>query len=201
VASSFPVRGRFFEYLLAVNRQQLDGFKHWLFHPGMLFQSHQQWWGAKKPRPAPHEGLDLCWFADLGGNRRHLDGAVSVPATFPGLIVKIHRDFLGQSIYVGHDLWDPAGRRLHTVYGHTRPRADLGTGQEVGAGDIIAAISPSPRRLTQVPAHLHLTLAWIPGSLNPAGLTWDNLGVEPTISLLNPLTVFPTPFVVLPAAS
>ena len=59
--------GRFFDYLLSANRPRLDGFRQWLFHPGMLFQARQQWWGKEKPRSTPHEGLDLCWFEDVCG--------------------------------------------------------------------------------------------------------------------------------------
>ena len=123
--------GRFFYLLLAVNRPRLDGFKHWLFHPGMLFQSRQQWWGDEKPRSNPHEGLDLCWFKDVGGNRQSLDHTTVIPIPFPGTIVKISRDFLGQSIFVAHDILPEPDRRLYTALGHTSPRPGLAVGQKV----------------------------------------------------------------------
>ncbi len=193
----YQLTGRFFDYLLAANRPRLNGFKHWLFHPGMLFQSRQQWWGNEKPRSNPHEGLDLCWFKDVGGNRQSLDNTTAIPTPFPGTVVKISRDFLGQSIFVAHDIVPEQGRRLYTALGHTTPRAGLAVGQTVLEGEIIATVSAPANRKTAVPPHLHITLALIPDSIPATQLTWDNLGVEPTITLLDPLDVFPTTSVIL----
>ena len=85
-----------------VNRPRLDGFKQWLFQPGMLFLARQQWWGRERPRPTLHEGLDLCWYEDMEGRRRALDQTTVIPAPFAGTVVKISRDFLGQSIFLAH---------------------------------------------------------------------------------------------------
>ncbi len=184
--------GRFFDYLLVSNRPRLNGFKHWLFHPGMLFQSRQQWWGKEKPRSRPHEGLDLCWFQDVDGYRQSLDHTTAVPIPFPGMVVKISDDFLGQSIFVAHDIFPDEGRRLYTALGHTTPRTGLAVGQKMLEGEIIATVSAPVNRKTTVTPHLHITLALIPNSKPAAQLTWDNLGAEPTITLLDPLAVFPT---------
>jgi hypothetical protein len=184
--------GRFFSLLLAVNRPRLDGFKHWLFHPGMLFQSRQQWWGDEKPRSNSHEGLDLCWFEDVSGNRQSLDHTTAIPAPFPGTIAKISRDFLGQSIFVAHDLFPEPDRRLYTAFGHTSPRSGLAVEQKVAEGEILATVSAPANRKTTVEPHLHITLALIPDSMPATQLTWNNLGTEPTIILLDPLAVFPT---------
>jgi murein DD-endopeptidase MepM/ murein hydrolase activator NlpD len=192
-----PLSGRFFDHLLAANQAQLGGFKHWLLHPGMLFQSRQQWWGPEKPRTSPHEGLDLCWFAHVAANRRILDQTIRLPAPFPGRIARISRDFLGQSIFIAHPLDPVSGRRLYTAFGHTTPRSGLAVAQTVQEGDIIATVSAATGRKTTVPPHLHLTLALIPDSVPDDRLTWDNLGTDPAITLLDPLAVFPTAFVVL----
>jgi hypothetical protein len=192
-----PLSGTFFDLLLTVNPVRLRGFKHWLFHPGMLFQSRQQWWGPGKPRSSPHEGLDLCWFADVAGHRHTLDQTVGVPVPFPGRIARISRDFLGQSIFVAHDLEPTPGRRLYTAFGHTTPRSGLAVAQTVLQDDIIATVSAATDRKTAVPPHLHLTLALIPDSVPADRLTWDHLGADPAITLLDPLAVFPTAFVVL----
>jgi hypothetical protein len=185
------ISGRFFDLLLAANPSRLGGFKHWLFHPGMLFQARQQWWGREQPRANPHEGLDLCWFEDLSGRRRTLDQSISIPTPFPGRIVKISRDFLGQSIFIVHDTLPASGRRFYTAFGHTAPRPGLAVAQEVLEGDIIATIS-APTGKTTVPPHLHITLALIPDTVGPDQLTWDNLGTNPSITLWDPLAVFPT---------
>ncbi len=193
---SCHLTGRFFDYLLASNRPHLTGFKHWLFHPGMLFHSRQQWWGDVKPRSTPHEGVDLCWFQDVTGNRQAIDQTVKIPTAFPGLVVKIERDFLGQSIYLGHEIFQEDSRKLYTAFGHTNPQADLAVGLKVVEGEIIATVSVPPVKTT-VPPHLHITLALIPTSITAAQLTWEKLGTDPAITLLDPLTVFPTPYTIL----
>ena len=189
--------GRFFAYLLSANRPRLDRFRHWLFHPGMLFQARQQWWGSEQPRPTPHEGLDLCRFEDSAGNRSSLDHAAVIPAPFAGTVVKINGDFLGQSIFLAHDIEPMAGRRLYTALGHTTPRQSLAAGQSVAEAEIIASVSAPVNRKTSVPPHLHLTLAIIPDSVAPEQLTWNYLGTGTEILLLNPLDVFPTKFIVI----
>jgi hypothetical protein len=192
-----PLSGRFFEYLLAANRSRLGGFRRWLFHPGMLFQARQQWWGRHQTRANPHEGLDLYWFEDVSGRRRALDRTIGIPAPFPGRVVKLSRDFLGQSIFVAHEIASAPDRRFYTAFGHTTPASGLAVGQEVMEGGVIAAISAAAAGKTIVPPHLHLTLALIPEAIGPDQLTWDNLGSNPTITLLDPLAVFPTRWAML----
>jgi hypothetical protein len=195
---SVPLSGRFFELLLAVNRPRLDGFTQWLFHPGMLFRARKQWWGHERPRPARHEGLDLCWYEDVDGRRRQVDQTTVIPAPFPGTVVKISRDFLGQSIFLAHDMELNGGRRLYTAFGHTSPVAGLAERQAVAEGEIIASVSNPANRKTAVPPHLHLTLAWIPGAAAYEQLAWDYLSAAPDITLLDPLAVFPTIYLIRP---
>ena len=138
------LKSSFFDYLLASNRPHMAGFKRWLFQPGMLFNSQETWWGEKKPRATPHEGLDLCCFEDLTGQIKQLDKNIKIPATFAGKIVKIDRDFLGKSIYLSHEIFAEDGRQLYTAYGHTEPLAAMQAGKVVEAGEIIAAVSAGP---------------------------------------------------------
>jgi hypothetical protein len=194
--SSGHLTGRFFELLQQVNRPRPDGFKQWLFHPGMLFRAREQWWGQELPRPTPHEGLDLCRYEDSDGKRRQVDQTMVIPAPFPGMVVKISRDFLGQSIFLAHSEDTADGLRLYTAFGHTRPVEGLAEGQAVAEADIIASVS-RPARKTSVPPHLHLTLAWIPGNVGYDQLTWEFLGKSPEVHLLDPLVVFPTSYLIL----
>jgi hypothetical protein len=196
--SGIPSSGRFFDLLREVNRPRLDGCKQWLFQPGMLFLARKQWWGRERPRPTLHEGLDLCWYEDMEGRRRALDQTTVIPAPFAGTVVKISRDFLGQSIFLAHDDDPATGRRLYIAFGHTNPRSDLTEGQHFLEGDIIAALSNPGNRKTAVPPHLHLTLAWIPSTVGYEQLTWDYLGGAPDITLLDPLAVFPTIYLIRP---
>lgn len=183
------IDSRFFDYLLAGNQPQMAGFKRWLFQPGMAFDSRETWWGDRKPRAAPHEGLDLCYFEDASGQVKQVDGHTRIPATFAGEVIKIDDDFLGKSIYLGHAILAPDGRRLYTAYGHTRPCAPLKVGQAVAAGEIIALIAAASGSRKATPPHLHLTLAWMPAVLDPERLSWPNLGQDPEITLLDPLMV------------
>jgi len=183
----------FFNYLLASNRPYMAGFRKWLWQPGMEFNSRETWWGEKKPRATPHEGLDLCWFEDLTGQIKHLDENIKIPATFAGKIVKIGHDFLGKSIYLSHEIFAADGRQLYTAYGHTEPLAAMQVGMVVAAGEIIAAVAAGSGKSPGIPGHLHITLAWIPVSRPPDRLNWQNLGADRTITLIDPRSILAAP--------
>jgi len=186
-------KSNFFNYLLASNRPYMAGFKNWLSQPGMLFNSQETWWGEKKQRAAPHEGLDLCWFEDATGQIKHLDENIKIPATFAGKIVKISPDFLGKSIYLSHEIFAADGRQLYTAYGHTEPLASMHAGKVVAAGEIIAAIAAGSGKNPKITVHLHLTLAWIPVSRPRDRLNWQNLGADRTITLIDPRSILAAP--------
>jgi murein DD-endopeptidase MepM/ murein hydrolase activator NlpD len=188
-AAEIP-KSRFLEDLLAANQGQLATFRKWLLTPGMLFGATEQWWGKQRPRPTPHEGLDLCSFEDAAGRRRQLAADTRIPATFAGRIIRIAPDFLGESVYLRHEIFSAAGGQLHTLYGHLKPRPDLKVGQEVAAGEIIGTISGPPGPKGAVAPHLHVTLAWLRTPLAPERLDWPHLGREPAIILIDPLTIF-----------
>ena len=80
-------------------------------------------------------------------------------------------------------------RRLLSAFGHTVPRDSLSTGHYVAEGEIIGAISGFPGKKTDLLPHLHLTFAWVPADISPDRLTWENLGNDPGIRLIDPLTV------------
>jgi hypothetical protein len=94
----------FTDAFFKANHFGAGGFTAWVFHPNMLFGAKQNWWGPKRPRPRPHEGIDLCLFRD------GLDGIVligegtRVPAMYDGVVAKIMPDFLGESIVLEHKL-------------------------------------------------------------------------------------------------
>lgn len=186
-------RSKFFDYLLSSNGPALGGFRSWSFQPGMAFNSRETWWGAKKPRSSPHEGIDLCCFENGAGQIRQVGQDLQIPATFDGRIIKLSRDFLGTSIFLSHEILAPDGRQLCTAYGHTRPLLSLKVGQPVAAGEIIAALAAAKGRKGTVPPHLHLTLAWIPPDIDPDRLDWRNFGRDPAITLIDPLIVLADP--------
>ena len=181
------------EFMLAHNRPRMDGFKKWVFHPGMRFQALKQWWGDQGPRAVPHEGLDLYSFETDGGRVKTVDQHTQIPAAFAGRVVKIDRDFLGKSIFMSHAIFTAGGRQLFSAFGHTVPRESLKSGQKVAAGEIIARISGFPGKKTNLLPHVHLTFAWVPADFRAEQLTWKNLGNDSGITLIDPLAVISKP--------
>jgi hypothetical protein len=187
--SPSEIHSQFMKFMLEHNRLRMDGFKSWVFHPGMLFQALEKWWGDQGLRAVPHEGLDLYSFETDGGRVKTVDHETQIPAAFAGQVVKIDRDFLGQSIYISHAMYTDDGRQLLSAVGHTVLREGLQTGQPVAAGEIIAAVAGFTGNKTNLPPHLHLTFAWVPVDFRVDQLTWENLGHDPGIRLIDPLTV------------
>lgn len=187
------IKSSFFEYLLINNQPQMEGFARWILHRGMLFNALETWWGDKKPRPSPHEGLDLCCFEDSSHQVKRIDKSTRIPATFAGEVLHIIPDFLGISIFLGHEILGADGRRLCTAYGHTRPFGSLKVGTKVMAGELIAVIGAGPGKQSRVLPHLHLTLAWLPVTLASERLTWPNLGQDRDITLIDPLAILAPP--------
>jgi hypothetical protein len=183
------LKSPFFRYLIVNNRPHLDNFKEWIFLPGMLFDSLEKWWGDQGRRVTPHEGLDLCSFAEVNGKKKNLDRHTKIPAAFAGEIVKIDGDFLGKSIYISHEIFDDRGRQLYSAYGHTAPQDSLKIGLKVAEGKTIAAISELPNKKFTILPHAHITFAWIPVPIVTQDLNWDNLGKSPDITLIDPLSV------------
>ena len=189
MSPSPEIHSQFMEFMLEHNRPRMDGFKRWVFHPGMRFQALEKWWGDQGLRAVPHEGLDLYSFEAAGGRVKTVDQQTQIPAAFAGQVVKIDRDFLGKSIFICHAIYTDDGRQLLSAVGHTIPREGLQTGQQVAAGEIIAAVAGFPGQKSNLPPHLHLTFAWVPEDFRLDQLTWKNLGHDPGIRLIDPLAV------------
>ena len=188
------IHSQFMEFMLAHNRPRMDGFRRWVFQPGMCFQAREKWWGDQGPRAVPHEGIDLYSFETTAGRVESVDQQTQIPAAFAGRVVKIEPDFLGKSIYISHAIYADDGRQLLSAVGHTIPREGLQPGQPVAAGEIIAAVAGSSSgKKSSLPPHLHLTFAWVPKNFRLEQLTWDNLGQDPGIRLIDPLTVISAP--------
>ena len=162
------------------------GFREWIFYPGMLFQDREAWWTDNGFRPAPHEGIDLCFYRDNTGQVRRIGNGVKIPVMYTGDIVHIHDDFLGKSIYVKHSIKDKSGNALHTIYGHTVPGKHQNTGKRVREGDIIAEIAALSENSKILP-HIHITMAWIPETLSCKKLNWETIGNPRLVTLCNPL--------------
>jgi murein DD-endopeptidase MepM/ murein hydrolase activator NlpD len=182
-------QSRFLHDLAQSNQPQMAALTEWLFQPGMLFKAPEKWWGDQGARYTPHEGLDLYSFLKANGTRHTVDQHTRIPAAFDGAVVKIAPDFLGQSIYLRHEIISPGGRQLISIYGHTVPCDSLRNGHKVAAGEIIGCISGFPGRKTTLVPHLHLTFAWVPVPVPLELLNWQKLGSEPRITLIDPLSM------------
>ena len=183
------LKSPFFRYLVVNNQPHLDNFKQWIFLPGMLFNSLEKWWSNQGSRVTPHEGLDLCGFEDEDGKQKTLNRHTKIPAAFAGEIVKIDPDFLGQSIHISHEIFDGRGRRLYSAYGHTAPLDSLQIGSRVAEGETIAVISDLSGKKLAILPHVHITFVWIAVPIDIDDLNWDNLGKNPDITLIDPLSV------------
>jgi murein DD-endopeptidase MepM/ murein hydrolase activator NlpD len=185
-------KSNFWEYLLLSNKEYLPGFKRWVFYPGMLFNSHVEWWGDKKRRSTAHQGLDLCFFADTAGHINNVARSLKIPAAFSGEMVQIEPDFLGKSLYLRHDIFSGGPRQLYTIFGHTNPFPAVRVGQKVAAGEPLAQLAGVSQGANILP-HLHLTLVWIPVAFNPKHLNWRHLADDRTITFVDPCSILSTP--------
>ena len=157
----------------------------WEFPAGALFGSAEKWWAEKSFRAKKHNGLDLRFYETRAGEIKALDGKTKIPLLRAGRILKIIPDFLGSSIFAGHDILE-AGRRLFTIYGHMAPDAGI-EGKRLEAGSVIGQLSENKKKT--VPPHLHISIALIPESMSVKDLSWETLDESGKVFFLDPAEV------------
>lgn len=182
----------FFRLLVKLN--QLDQISHFLFLPGMLFNDTRQWWGPKK-RPHPHEGIDIYLMQHVDMQSSTVLPQMLIPAMLPGERVHFHRDFLGETLYIRHPEIRQKSAVLHTLYGHIRSTGTV-LGEQasswltrpfrVNKGQIVGTIS-SPPESSPVPAHLHISCAWIEEDKQVDELNWEKMNVSSDVIFIDPL--------------
>jgi len=164
----------------------LGYISHFFFPSGMLFNDAQFWWGDKYKRPALHEGVDIFFMQGFDGQTSSVSAQMLVPAFLSGRLVHFHRDFLGETIYIQHSEMRKNGAVLHTLYGHVHPERGplhpfiINKGQELG-------IISSPPESSAVPAHLHISCAWIQEDQPLSGLNWDAMAANSNTFFIDPL--------------
>ena len=192
----------FSERLLECNGLRETGFLCWAFHPGMLFLAPGKWWGDRGARPSLHEGVDLCLYTNETGHLLELNEHTRIPVMFDGEVTKIEKDYLGQSVYVGHTIDDGHGRRLWTMYGHMKPADHIKPGERVRQGEVIASLTEKRKKTSGPRAHLHLTMAWVSPERAFQELNWETLHDPKVAILLDPLHAMDCPYRILdPGAS
>ncbi|MDD5758481.1 MAG: hypothetical protein PHI06_05300 [Desulfobulbaceae bacterium] len=168
----------FTQRLLHVNGLDTQEFVGWFLPPGMSFAATSLWWGRQKPRPRPHEGLDLKFFSTKHGGSCTLEAGTMIPTLFSGKIAAIFPDLISQSVLIAH-AQEGLGR-LYSLYAHIVPDPTLTIGQYCSEGEIIGQIARCPQ--PDVPTHLHLSTFRLAGALTndvnwpelhqTSGLTW-----------------------------
>ena len=175
--------------MIKENALDKDGFKGWVFCPGMLFNSTDKWWGDLGKRDKPHEGLDLCLYKDRKDTILRLGEKAKVPVIYDGTVVGIVDDFLGKSVIIEHLFSDCGNNRLCSIYGHTIPEDHIHVGNLVKEGNVIATLADSTRSRTNIFPHLHISLGWTTKETSYDKLDWKNIGAPNTLTLLDPMQV------------
>lgn len=174
----------FFRLFTQLN--QLDTINHFLFQPGMLFNDSLQWWGLKERRPRPHEGIDIFLMQSSDMLTSSVLPQMLIPAILPGYLVHFHRDFLGETLYIQHPYIREKGAVLHTLYGHTRLISGSSCPSYINKGQIVGAIH-SPPVTSSVPAHLHVSCAWIREDQLMEELNWESMSAGDQVTFIDPL--------------
>jgi hypothetical protein len=196
------IKSKFCYYLSICNDLDKSGIQELLFFSGMLFNDKNKWWGDKKKRSIPHEGIDIYFYRDNKGKINTFLEKTNIPAIFNGKIVQISDDFLGKSIFVKHDFQKFKNSSLYSIYGHTKPyhkqkalnnhldstnEKDL-IGNRISQGDIIATIAVNNKiKKNNIPSHLHISFAWINDNYSHHDLDWKLIGKTKEIIFCNPL--------------
>ncbi len=199
IGKSMVPATQFNEVLIRSNAFTERGFYEWAFYPGMLFLSRDRWWGNGGLRDRPHEGVDFCFYRDREGRIHSLsDTPLAIPVLYGGRVVQVVEDYIGTSLFVLHDIYDPHGNQLYTIYGHTDHAEGVKSGVAVEEGMIIATVADAGKKKAKMPSHLHLSIAWISPSYPHDHLDWKILTDQSTALLVDPLQVLKSTYTVMP---
>eukprot|EP00931_Biecheleriopsis_adriatica_P077348 TRINITY_DN50935_c0_g1_i1.p1 TRINITY_DN50935_c0_g1~~TRINITY_DN50935_c0_g1_i1.p1 ORF type:complete len:221 (-),score=43.16 TRINITY_DN50935_c0_g1_i1:71-703(-) len=145
---------------------------------GAEFGAGHYWWGKRKERPAPHEGVD---FSHVGIPPRPLPAGFPLPAVADGEIVAIFDDFLAKTVIVRHEeaISDAPGGAMQgwpvcSLLAHVKLAASTAVGGKAEAeGHALANVAASR---TSAPPHVHLSLLAAPTDFPWATLAgWPDL--------------------------
>ena len=171
-----------------------EGAVAWVFSNGMDFGAENEWWNLRHRRKTDHEGVDFYRYRDASGQTHSIKPGTSVFTVSEGEIVRVFDDVMAKSILVRHrDLHrtvDGVPFTFYSLYAHVKPR--LWVGAHVHPeGPALATVAPQPVPGKGAPAHLHLSLIWIPNSVATDTIDWDK--INPSYAgmyLVNPLAPF-----------
>lgn len=180
---------RFSEIIVKANGLAQNGFDCWVFCPGMQFSAPDKWWGDYGPRDFPHEGIDICLYADRSGRVLRLDQDTQIPVLDDGVVRAVFSDYLGKAIIVEHE--NPAGDPVTflSIYAHTNPLTGVGVGARVREAEVIATIADTSRSKANIRPHLHFSIGLPSPSLSYESFVWNIMRNPEMVTLLDPLAV------------
>jgi predicted nicotinamide N-methyase len=129
--------------------------------PGMEYGAQLAWWGARKPRPRPHEGIDLIFVSHERAPVPTIEG--------DGCVVALMDDFLGRTAIVERRSADHDGIRQYWVYAHMELAPAVQVGACLRKGQILGRAAVSTK---VCPSHVHVSL--LEAAVTPA--SWDDIG-------------------------
>jgi len=183
----FPID--YTQMLINANQPALGDLCAWIFHPGMLFNSLDKWWGDFGTREFPHEGIDFCLYQNQSDQTQKIGPETNIPVMGDGAVRAMFKDYLGQAIIVEHETDNIAKGKFLTVYAHTKPQEDVQPGVQVKKGDIIATIADTKHSKARILPHLHLSLAIPAADLSYEEFVWNIMRDPARITRLDPLNL------------
>lgn len=191
----------FTETLLRANDIEPDDFKSWVFCKEMTFNAPGKWWGDHGQREFPHEGIDLCLYADSTGDICRLDHQTLIPAMHDGVVKALFKDYLGQAVIIEHEDGQTSGEKYLSAYAHTVPKPGIQPGVAVNRSDIIATIADTCGAKAKILPHLHYSLGRPSPDLAYDPFVWNIMRDPMRVTLLDPMAAVEWPVQVLAAQS
>jgi len=188
--------------LIRINQLDRLGVDRFVFFQAMLVFSTQKWWPGGGLRKAVHEGLDICFF--ISGSRQifRLDETTKIPILYEGRIVHVMDDFLGTTVVARHSLTKNASGEsgFFSFYAHIRPEAEIRVGDSLKSGEIVGTIADASPASMNIPAHVHISMAWERMLPPVQHLTWDILnGIDRSV-FIDPLPLLFEKYLILEKA-
>jgi murein DD-endopeptidase MepM/ murein hydrolase activator NlpD len=183
------LKTRFSELMVEANSFDSNDFAHWLFCPGMLFNSPDKWWGDYGQRDFPHEGLDFCLYERRSAKIMRVDPDTRIPVMQDGVVRAMFADYLGQALIVEHVGAHNGNRRWLSVYAHTKPLEAIEPGLFVKKGTVIATIADTSHSKAGIFPHLHVTLGLPSAHLSYDRFVWNRMRDPGLVALLDPLAI------------
>jgi murein DD-endopeptidase MepM/ murein hydrolase activator NlpD len=190
-------KSRFTEMIIKENALDQSGFERWIFCHGMLFNSPDKWWGDHGLRDYPHEGIDLCLYADRLNRIQRINEKTRIPVVQDGVVKAMFKDYLGKAIIIEHEHSGQDIGRFISFYAHTNPRSEIENGVIVKEGDVIATLANTSNSKAKIKPHLHFSIGLPSKSFSYDGFVWNTIRNPEMITLLDPLTVMDLPYQVL----